>query len=172
MSRLLMPIAAFGLALGLLGGCSQEADEEADAVPPAAEDEAGAPAVQDLSGATFFAENGKQEGVVTLPSGLQYRVLRAGTGKSPTLEDRVRVHYRGVLLDGTEFDSSYARGAPAEFGLARLIKGWQEALPLMREGAKWEIYIPAELGYGEAGAGNVIPPGAALIFEVELIAVL
>jgi len=171
MNRTFMILAAVTLTLTVISSCSKESEEDSGAAAPAtAEDQTDG--TSNLSGATFFVENGKQDGVVTLPSGLQYRVLRAGTGKSPTLSDRVRVHYRGVLLNGMEFDSSYKRGAPAEFGLAGLIKGWQEALPLMHEGAKWELYVPAELGYGETGAGNVIPPGAALIFEIELIAVL
>jgi FKBP-type peptidyl-prolyl cis-trans isomerase len=119
----------------------------------------------------FFAENAKKEGVVSLPSGLQYKELQAGSGKSPKAEDGVTVHYRGKLLNGQEFDSSFKRNKPATFKVNRVIKGWTEALQLMQEGDKWEIYIPPELGYGERGAGRNIPANSALIFEVELISV-
>ena len=102
----------------------------------------------------FFAENAKKEGVTTLPSGLQYKELTAGSGKSPKAEDGVTVHYRGKLLNGQEFDSSYKRNKPATFKVNRVIKGWTEALQLMQEGDKWEIYVPPELGYGERGAGR------------------
>jgi FKBP-type peptidyl-prolyl cis-trans isomerase FklB len=119
----------------------------------------------------FFAENAKKEGVTTLPSGLQYKELTAGSGKSPEAEDGVTVHYRGKLLNGQEFDSSYKRNKPATFKVNRVIKGWTEALQLMQEGDKWEIYIPPELGYGERGAGRNIPANSALLFEVELISV-
>ncbi len=119
----------------------------------------------------YFAENAKQEGVTTLPSGLQYKELTSGTGKSPKAEDSVTVHYRGKLLDGTEFDSSYKRNKPATFKVNGVIKGWTEALQLMQEGDKWELSIPPELGYGERGAGRNIPANSALLFEVELISV-
>ena len=122
-------------------------------------------------GQAFLAKNGKKEGVVTLPSGLQYKVLVAGTGKSPNPTDNVTVHYRGTLVDGTEFDSSYKRNAPATFGIDRVIPGWKEALPKMKEGAKWQLFVPPKLAYGETGAGPKIPPESTLIFEVELISV-
>lgn len=119
----------------------------------------------------FLAANKTREGVVELPSGLQYKVLKAGQGKKPTSESTVRVHYRGTLLNGTEFDSSIRRGQPAEFPVNGVIRGWSEALQLMQEGSKWELYIPAALAYGDQGAGGVIKPGATLIFEVELLEV-
>jgi FKBP-type peptidyl-prolyl cis-trans isomerase FklB len=122
-------------------------------------------------GEAFLAANGKKEGVVTLPSGLQYKVLEAGKGKSPNPSDNVTVHYRGALVDGTEFDSSYKRNAPATFGVDRVIPGWKEALPMMKEGAKWQLVVPPKLGYGEQGAGSRIPPGSTLVFEIELISV-
>lgn len=122
----------------------------------------------------FMAANAKQAGVQTLPSGLQYKVVRSGpaTGLKPQLGDEVKVHYEGKLIDGTVFDSSYERGAPAAMPLRGLIKGWQEGLQLMRPGDEWILYVPPELGYGEEGAGGMIPPGAALIFRIELIGVL
>jgi FKBP-type peptidyl-prolyl cis-trans isomerase FkpA/FKBP-type peptidyl-prolyl cis-trans isomerase FklB len=116
----------------------------------------------------FFAENAQREGVVTTESGLQYRVLDAGEGPNPTIDSVVTVHYRGRLLDGTEFDSSYSRNQPATFDLGGVIAGWTEALQLMSVGARWELYIPAELAYGPGGHGP-IPPNAALAFEVELL---
>jgi FKBP-type peptidyl-prolyl cis-trans isomerase len=119
----------------------------------------------------FMAENKKKEGVKTLSSGLQYKVLKEGSGPQPTLYDTVTVNYRGTLLNGTEFDSSYKRGQPATFLVNGVIRGWSEALQLMKTGSKWQLYIPASLAYGEAGAGGVIPPNAALIFEVELISI-
>lgn len=122
-------------------------------------------------GESFLAENGKKPGVVTLPSGLQYLVVTAGKGKTPKLTSTVTTHYVGRLLDGTEFDSSIKRGEPATFPCNGVIKGWTEALQLMKEGDKWELYIPPSLGYGESGAGGVIPPNATLIFQVELISV-
>lgn len=123
------------------------------------------------AGAAFLAENKTKEGVVTLPSGLQYKVLTPGTGPNPTATDTVVCQYKGTLLDGTEFDSSYKRGQPATFAVGRVIKGWTEALQLMPVGSKWQLFIPAELAYGERGAGNVIPPNATLIFEVELVSI-
>ncbi len=119
----------------------------------------------------FFAENKKKEGVITLPSGLQYKVVTEGTGKAPTITDTVTVNYRGTLVDGTEFDSSYKRGQPATFPVKGVIPGWTEALQLMKEGAKWQLFIPSKLAYGEKGAGNTIGPNSALIFDVELISV-
>lgn len=117
----------------------------------------------------FLEENKKAEGVVTLPSGLQYKVLREGDGPSPDANDMVRTHYRGQLIDGTVFDSSYERGEPAEFPVNGVIPGWTEALQKMKMGAKWQLFIPSELAYGEAGAGGAIPPNATLIFEIELL---
>ena len=122
-------------------------------------------------GEAFLAANGKKEGVVTLSSGLQYKVIKKGAGKSPKATGNVTVHYRGTLVDGTEFDSSYQRGTPATFQADSVIAGWKEAIPRMKEGAKWQLFIPADLAYGERGALPNIPPNAALIFEVELIQV-
>lgn len=119
----------------------------------------------------FLKENAEKEGVVVLDSGLQYKVVEAGEGDSPQADSVVTVHYRGTLVDGTEFDSSYSRNQPATFPVNGVIPGWSEALPLMKEGAKWELYIPADLAYGESGAGEKIGPNAALIFEVELLAI-
>ena len=125
----------------------------------------------------FFMEleektNAENPNVVTLPSGLQYEVIKEGNGKKPKATDRVRCHYEGTLIDGTLFDSSIKRGEPAVFGVNQVIKGWVEALQLMSEGAKWKLYIPSELAYGAQGAGEMIPPHSTLIFEVELIEVL
>ena len=117
-------------------------------------------------------ENKKKEGVITLPSGLQYEVITEGTGKKAQATDQVKCHYEGTLIDGTLFDSSVKRGQPAVFGVNQVIPGWVEALQLMSEGAKWKLYIPSDLAYGAQGAGELIPPHSALIFEVELIQVL
>ena len=122
-------------------------------------------------GEAFLAANKTKEGVVTLPSGLQYKVLQEGTGPKPTANDTVVCNYRGTLLDGTEFDSSYKRGQPATFPVSGVIKGWTEALQLMPVGSKWQIVVPAELAYGERGAGGQIGPNATLIFEVELLSI-
>ena len=123
-------------------------------------------------GTKFLAENGKREGVVTLPSGLQYEVITEGTGKKPSATDTVSCHYHGTLIDGTVFDSSVMRNQPAEFPVNGVIKGWVEALQLMSEGAKWKLFIPSNLAYGERGAGQSIEPNSTLIFEVELLKVL
>ncbi|GAG37120.1 unnamed protein product, partial [marine sediment metagenome] len=123
------------------------------------------------AGKAFFAANGTKKGVKVLPSGLQYKIIRKGTGKTPTADDKVKTHYRGTLIDGTEFDSSYKRNQPAEFPVKGVIKGWTEALQLMKEGAKWELYIPANLAYGER-ARQSIPANSTLIFEIELLEVL
>ncbi len=123
-------------------------------------------------GRVFLEGNGKREGVVTTKSGLQYEVLREGTGKHPKATDKVRCHYEGRLIDDTVFDSSYKRNEPAVFGLNQVIPGWTEGLQLMGEGAKFRFYIPYLLGYGESGAGEMIPPFATLVFDVELIEVL
>ena len=122
-------------------------------------------------GTAFFAKNGTAEGVVTTKTGLQYKVVTAGDGKKPTAEDTVKVHYRGTLLDGTEFDSSYARGEPVTFPVNAVIPGWTEALQLMPVGSKWQVFIPSDLGYGPGGAGDKIGPNAALIFDVELLSI-
>jgi FKBP-type peptidyl-prolyl cis-trans isomerase len=122
-------------------------------------------------GEAFLAANKKKDGVVTMPSGLQYKVLVAGKGKSPKATDTVTVNYKGTLIDGTEFDSSYKRGKPASFPLNQVIPGWTEAVQLMKEGAKWELYVPSSLAYGERGAGANIGGNATLIFEVELLSI-
>ena len=123
------------------------------------------------SGEKYLAENAKKEGVVTLPSGLQYTVIKEGNGRKPKATDQVVCHYEGFLLDGTVFDSSVQRGKPATFGLQQVIAGWTEGLQLMQEGAKYRFFIPYRLAYGEGGAGNMIPPFATLIFDVELLEV-
>jgi FKBP-type peptidyl-prolyl cis-trans isomerase FklB len=122
-------------------------------------------------GEAFLAENKKKKGVTTLPSGLQYKVVKAGTGKKPKPTDTVTVQYQGTLIDGTEFDSSYRRGQPATFPVNGVIPGWTEALGLMQEGAKWQLFIPPNLAYGERGTGSQIGPNATLIFEVELVSI-
>jgi FKBP-type peptidyl-prolyl cis-trans isomerase FklB len=121
-------------------------------------------------GKAFLEENKKKEGVIVLPSGLQYKVLAEGSGNTPKAADNVTVNYKGTLINGAEFDNSYKRGQPATFKVNGVIKGWTEALQLMNEGSKWQLFIPPELGYGARGAGPV-PPNSTLIFEVELIAV-
>jgi FKBP-type peptidyl-prolyl cis-trans isomerase FklB len=122
-------------------------------------------------GANYLQENAKREGVTTLPSGLQYEVIKDGTGSIPTLEDNVTTHYHGTLVDGTVFDSSVDRGEPASFPVGGVIKGWTEALQLMSVGSKWKLYVPYDLAYGERGAGAQIGPYSTLIFEVELISI-
>jgi len=123
-------------------------------------------------GEAFLAENAKKPGVTVLPSGLQYKVLTEGTGETPKLTDRVSVQYRGTLIDGTtEFDSSYKRGKPGEFSVSGVVKGWTEALQLMKAGAKWQLFIPSGLAYGERGRPG-IPPNSTLLFEMELLAVM
>ncbi len=119
----------------------------------------------------FLAENAKKEGVVTTASGLQYKVIREGKGPKPTLEDTVKVHYKGTFINGKEFDSSYKRGEPITFQLKNMIPGWIEALQMMNAGSKWQIFIPSALAYGEQGAGDIIEPNSLLIFEVELLEV-
>jgi len=124
-----------------------------------------------MEGQKFLEANKKKSGVKVTASGLQYEVLKAGQGKTPSAEDTVEVHYRGTLLNGTEFDSSYKRNSSISFPLNGVIKGWTEGLQLMKEGAKYKFYIPSELAYGEQGAGQSIPPHSTLIFEVELLKV-
>jgi len=122
-------------------------------------------------GTAFLAANKAKEGVKTLPSGLQYKVLAEGNGAQPKPTDQITVNYRGTLLDGTEFDNSYKRGEPATLQLKGVIKAWSEALPLMKTGAKWQLFVPADLAYGEKGAGRAIGPNSTLIFEVELLSI-
>jgi FKBP-type peptidyl-prolyl cis-trans isomerase FklB len=122
-------------------------------------------------GDAFLAENKKKEGVKTTPSGLQYKVVRQGTGKMPKSTSTVVVNYRGTLLDGREFDSTSKRGEPFTTAVNGVVKGWQEALPLMKEGAKYQIFVPSQLAYGERGAGREIGPNAVLIFEIELLSI-
>jgi len=121
------------------------------------------------TGKEFLAKNKKEKGITELPSGLQYKVIKQGEGKKPVASDTVTVNYRGTLINGEEFDSSYKRGVPATFPVNGVIKGWQEALPLMKEGAKWQIYVPSNLAYGPQGAGGDIGPNETLIFDIELI---
>ena len=123
------------------------------------------------AGEAFLAQNAQREGVVTLPSGLQYEVIEEGDGATPGRRSTVVVHYSGTLIDGTPFDSSIARGEPARFPVNRVIPGWTEALRLMRVGDKWRLFIPADLAYGDRGVGPVIAPGSTLVFEVELLEV-
>ena len=122
-------------------------------------------------GKKFLAENAKKPGVITTDSGLQYKIITSGNGKSPTSNDTVTTHYRGTLIDGREFDSSYSRGQPASFPVNGVIKGWTEALQLMQVGDKWELYIPSELAYGEAKRSELIQPNSTLVFELELLEV-
>lgn len=124
------------------------------------------------AGEAFLAENAKKEGVVTLPSGLQYKIIKEGKGAKPNASQSVECHYEGRLIDGTKFDSSYDRNETATFGVTQVIPGWVEALQLMPEGSKWQLYIPYNLAYGERGAGQSIPPYAALVFDVELLHVV
>jgi len=126
---------------------------------------------QKKEGEAFLAENKQKEGVLTLPSGLQYKILKAGDGRKPAETDAVEVHYRGTLINGTEFDSSLSTGKPAILKISQVIPGWREALKLMPTGSKWQLFIPPQLAYGEGGAGQAIGPNATLIFEVELVAI-
>ena len=122
-----------------------------------------------VAGTKFLAENAKKPGVITLASGLEYRVITEGKGRRPKITDTIVANYRGRLIDGTEFDSSYKRGAPATFRLSGVIRGWQQALQLMPVGSTWRIYVPADLAYGPGGAGSVIGPNETLIFDIELL---
>ncbi|OGT76454.1 MAG: hypothetical protein A2W76_08200 [Gammaproteobacteria bacterium RIFCSPLOWO2_12_47_11] len=123
------------------------------------------------AGENFLAENRKKEGVTTLPNGIQYKVLKEGTGPKPKSDSEVKVHYHGTHINGEVFDSSYDRGEPISLSLAQVIKGWQEALPLMSVGSKYQFYIPAELAYGDRGAGTSIGPNEALVFDIELLGI-
>lgn len=125
-----------------------------------------------MAGETFLAANKTKQGVVTLPSGLQYQVVKEGTGIKPTIADTVKCHYHGTLIDGTIFDSSVDRGQPIEFPVSGVIKGWTEALQLMPAGSKWKLFIPSDLGYGDNQAGAKIGPGSTLVFDVELIEIV
>src|SRR6267143_181998 len=130
-----------------------------------------AAAANKTEGEAFLVANKSKDGVVTLPSGLQYKILTAGTGPKPSASDSVKCNYRGTLINGTEFDSSYKRGQPATFAVGQVIKAWTEALQLMPVGSKWQLFVPADLAYGEHGAGAEIGPNATLIFEVELLSI-
>jgi FKBP-type peptidyl-prolyl cis-trans isomerase len=174
-------ILARGIKDGLAGGKTLLTDDEAKAAVIAFQTELKkkqeakmeiAGAASKKEGEEFLATNKSAEGVVALPSGLQYKILKQGDGPKPTASDTVVCNYRGTLLNNTEFDSSYKRGQPASFPVNGVIKGWTEALQLMPVGSKWQLFIPAELAYGPRGAGNGdIPPNATLIFEVELISI-
>lgn len=120
-------------------------------------------------GEAFLAKNKTRPGVTTLPDGLQYEIMKEGTGAVPTDTSSVKVNYKGMLISGAEFDNSYKRGEPIDLNVSQVIKGWTEVLQLMHEGAKWKIYVPSDLAYGDRGAGEAIPPGATLIFEIELL---
>jgi FKBP-type peptidyl-prolyl cis-trans isomerase FklB len=173
-------IFARGMRDALAGGKTLLTDEEAQAVlgqmqkemhdkQQAKMQEEGA--ANKKEGDAFLAANKSKEGVVTLPSGLQYKILKAGTGPKPTANDTVECNYRGTLINGKEFDSSYKRGQPADFPVGGVIKGWTEALQLMPVGSKWQLFVPADLAYGDRGAGADIGPGETLIFEVELMSI-
>lgn len=125
--------------------------------------------VQKEEGRKFLAENKNQPGITELPNGIQYKIIRQGTGVKPALEDTIKVHYKGTTIDGKVFDDSYSRGEPIEFPLNNLVEGWKQTLPLMPVGSKWEIFLPSDYGYGDRGAGANIPGGATLIFELELL---
>lgn len=127
---------------------------------------------QKTAGAAFMAENICKTGIKELPGGIQYEIIKEGTGNQPALRDKVKAHYKGTLLDGKEFDNSFKRGQPFSAPLTALIKGWQIALPEMKEGSHWRLWIPSDLAYGDRGAGGDIPGGATLIFEVELIEII
>ena len=141
------------LALGLLAGCGGKKDEVINA------------------GTAFLTANARKEGVITTASGLQYKIIKSGTGESPKLTDTVKVHYQGTLIDGKIFDSSIQRGQPISFLVNRVIPGWVEALQLMKVGDKWQLFIPANLAYGDRSPSQAIPPNSVLIFEVELLAI-
>ena len=169
-----------GMKDGLAGGKTLLTDEEAKAILTALQNDMRkkqegqmqvAGDANKKQGEAFLAANKAKEGVVTLPSGLQYKILKQGTGPKPAATDTVVCNYKGTLLDNTEFDSSYKRGQPASFGVNKVIPGWTEALQLMPVGSKWQLFIPSELAYGQRGPGGGIGPNATLIFEVELISI-
>ena len=173
-------LAAQGFKDGLSGAKTRMTEDEAKAVLKEVGEEvqkaqqaraAKAGETNKSEGDAFLAANKGKEGVVTLPSGLQYKILKEGAGPKPTANDTVVCNYKGTLINGTEFDSSYKRGQPATFPVSGVIKGWTEALQLMPVGSKWQLFIPASLAYGERGAGADIGPGATLIFEVELLSI-
>jgi len=151
------------VALGLVAGCGNKNDQATTETKPGAKSD---------PGATFLAENAKKEGVKTTASGLQYKIIKSGTGESPKPTDTVKVHYHGTLIDGTVFDSSVQRGQPVTFPVERVIPGWVEALQLMKVGDKWQLFIPAKLAYGDRSPGPAIPPNSVLIFEVELLGIV
>jgi FKBP-type peptidyl-prolyl cis-trans isomerase FklB len=173
-------LVAQGMKDAAAGSKTRLTTDEAKAVLTEVQNEVGkqqqekmqaAGAKNKTEGEAFLAANKGKEGVVTLPSGLQYKILTAGTGPKPTTNDTVVCNYRGTLISGTEFDSSYKRGQPATFPVNGVIKGWTEALQLMPVGSKWQLFIPADLAYGERGAGADIGPNSSLIFEVELVSI-
>jgi FKBP-type peptidyl-prolyl cis-trans isomerase FklB len=173
-------VLARGLKDGLVGGKTLLTDEEAQAAIKAVQDEVGKEQMEKMheqaeankkEGGTFLAANKGKDGVVTLPSGLQYKILKEGTGPKPAASDTVACNYRGTLINGTEFDSSYKRGQPATFPVSGVIKGWTEALQLMPVGSKWQLFIPADLAYGERSPSPEIGPDSTLIFEVELLSI-
>ncbi len=159
MSRNMIHPFIFVIALLLLAGCTDFEAQEKQAE------------LNRQQGAAFLAANRSKSGVKLRPSGLQYQVLREGSGPKPTISDRVTVHYRGTLIDGTEFDSSYARGESTAFAVAGVIPGWTEGLQLMSVGSQYRLFVPGVLGYGSSGAGDKIGPDATLIFDVELLAI-
>ena len=165
-------ILARGMKDGVTGGKTLLTDQEAQAVVEAVRGEMmkKAEAAGKKEGDDFLAANKGKEGVIVLPSGLQYKILKAGTGPKPTTSDTVVCNYRGTLINGTEFDSSYKRGQPAKFPVTGVIKGWTEALQLMPVGSKWQLFIPADLAYGERG-NQGIAPNSTLIFEIELLSI-
>jgi FKBP-type peptidyl-prolyl cis-trans isomerase FklB len=166
-------IMAMGLKAALAGGKTLLTQEEAQAAIVAAQNgmRAKLKDANEKEGQTFLAANKSKEGIVTLPSGLQYKILKAGTGPKPTASDSVVCNYKGTFINGTEFDSSYKRGQPATFPVGGVIKGWTEALQLMPVGSQWQLFVPASLAYGENGMGGAIAPGTTLLFEVELLSI-
>jgi FKBP-type peptidyl-prolyl cis-trans isomerase FklB len=165
----LFSILPLSLALGLLAGCVPKESAPVTTTPttPSAAD--AKPGIATDPGEAFLAANAKKEGVITTASGLQYKVLKSGTGDSPKATDQVKVHYTGTTIDGNVFDSSVQRGQPAVFPVNAVIPGWVEALQLMKVGDKWQLFIPAQLAYGAQSPSPAIPPNSVLIFEVELI---
>jgi FKBP-type peptidyl-prolyl cis-trans isomerase FklB len=174
-------LIAQGVKDALSGAKTRLTEDEAKAVLTEVQNEVNkqrqekmkeAAAKNKTEGEAFLAANKSKDGVVTLPSGLQYKILTAGTGPKPTASDQVVCNYRGTLINGTEFDSSYKSGKPATFGVGQVIKGWTEALQLMPVGSKWQLFVPSDLAYGERGAGAQIGPNDTLIFEVELLSIV